>query len=122
LSNPRNQQTTQQTTNQNQQNQGGSGDDNPLAFLLNDPNFPRLRAAIQQNPQLIQPLIAQLAQTNPQILQLISQNQEAFMTLLMEGGPSTGSGSGSGGRGGSVIRLTQEEKAAVDRVYLELLR
>lgn len=123
LSNPQQTSPQQQSTQQQQSQSGGgsgsgSGGENPLAFLLNDPNFPALRAAIQQNPNLLQPILAQLAQSNPQVLQLITQNQEAFMRLLLEGGQpgSAGGRGGSGGRSGNVIRLTQEEKAAVDRL------
>lgn len=37
----------------------------------------------------------------------------------MEGGTGGGSGGrGQGGRGGNVIRLSHEEKAAIDRVTL----
>lgn len=64
--------------------------DNPLAMLANNPMFGQLRAAVQQNPMLLQPILSQLAQTNPQMFQLISQNQEAFLKLLLEGGGEGG--------------------------------
>jgi UV excision repair protein RAD23 len=39
---------------------------------------------IQQNPQLLQPVLAQLSQSNPGILQLINQHQQEFLQLLHE--------------------------------------
>ena len=60
--------------------------DNPISFLSNNPMFQQLRAAIQTNPNLLQPALAQLATSNPQLFQLITQNQETFIKLLMEGG------------------------------------
>lgn len=60
--------------------------ENPLAALAELPMFNQLRAAVQQNPMLLQAVLSQLAQTNPQLFQLISQNQEAFLKLLTEGG------------------------------------
>jgi len=97
----------------------GSGEENPLAFLSGNPMFQQIRAAIQANPALLQSLLAQLANTNPQLFQLITQNQEAFLKLLMEGGGEGGFG-GAGGQGGPggqhVIHVTKEEKEAIDRL------
>eukprot|EP00331_Platyophrya_macrostoma_P003396 CAMPEP_0176419638 /NCGR_PEP_ID=MMETSP0127-20121128/8165_1 /TAXON_ID=938130 /ORGANISM="Platyophrya macrostoma, Strain WH" /LENGTH=354 /DNA_ID=CAMNT_0017800151 /DNA_START=31 /DNA_END=1095 /DNA_ORIENTATION=+ len=110
---------------------GGLGGDNPLAALANDPGFQQLRAAVQQNPALLQGILNQLAQTNPQLFQLISQNQEAFLQLLMDGGAGGDLGGDLGDegfedeldQGGSplanqpgVISVTQEEKEAIDRL------
>ena len=102
---------------------------NMLAGLANDPNFQQLRAAVRQNPQMLQSILAVIAQSNPQLFnveicdikkinlkkQLITQNQEAFTKLILEGGE--GEGEGEGGHGGpQVIQVTPEEKAAIDRV------
>lgn len=61
------------------------------------------------------------------LFQLISQNQQRFIDLLNApsdpaeqggggGGVGVGDGSGGGGAGGFQIQVTQEEKAAIDRV------
>lgn len=60
--------------------------ENPLAAIANDPSFQQLRLAVQENPALLQGILTQLSQTNPQLFQLISQNQEAFLQLLMQQG------------------------------------
>ncbi|KAL6075626.1 UV excision repair protein rad23 [Balamuthia mandrillaris] len=106
-----------------QQGQGGHFD-----WLRQHPQFNQIRHMIQRNPQLLGPLLQQLGQANPQILQLISQHQQEFMALLNEpvaegaagggglGGMMGGMGGGGGGGGGGVIQVTQEEKDAIDRL------
>lgn len=96
-------------------------------FLRNHPQFNALRQMVQQNPQLLQPVLAQLAQQNPQLIQLINQHQQEFIQLLNEPVPETGqnplgglgSMGGMGGTGGpspQYVQVTPEEKAAIDRV------
>ncbi|KNC86944.1 hypothetical protein SARC_00895 [Sphaeroforma arctica JP610] len=81
-----------------------------LAFLRTQAPFIQMRAAIQQNPQLLQPLLQQLGSTNPDLLHMLNNNQEEFLTLLNE---TTGGGAPSGQ---VQIRATPEEKAAIDRL------
>lgn len=57
-----------------------------------------------QNPEMIQPMLQQLAQENPQLAQLFAQNPEALMALL------------AGGTGPQVIQVTPEEQEAIQRV------
>jgi len=92
-------------------------------FLRLHPQFNTLRQMVQQNPQLLQPVLQQLGQQNPQILQLINQHQQEFIQLLNEpvtGGTGTGTGNVSGGPpsgpGPQYIQVTPEEKAAIDRL------
>jgi len=87
--------------------------ENPLAFLANNPMFQQLRNVIQTNPNLLQPALAQLANTQPQLFQTITQNQESFVKLLMEGGYEDEGGSNLPP---NVIQVTPEEKAAIDRL------
>lgn len=46
--------------------QPGAGD--PLAFLRSMPQFAQFRTAIQRNPQMLQPLLQELGQSNPELL------------------------------------------------------
>ncbi|KAG0227192.1 UV excision repair protein RAD23 B [Actinomortierella wolfii] len=82
------------------------GQPGSLDFLRNEPQFQQLREMVQQNPALLQPLLAQLGQTNPQMLQLISQNQQAFLDMLHEGMED----------GMTPIYVTEEEQAAIRRL------
>jgi len=118
----------------------GLGGEDPLAFLRSQPQFAQMRQLLQQNPALLAPLLQQLAQSNPQLLQLINEHQADFYNMINEpmdnesssgssGGSITGGGGatnpagaggtpGAGGRqpGASYITITQQEREAIDRL------
>jgi UV excision repair protein RAD23 len=119
---------------------GGVGGEESLAFLRNQPQFAQMRTLLQQNPALLAPLLQQLAQSNPQLLQLINENQNEFYNMINESidTESVGSGSGAGGStggsgapsgvgggtgggssrapGSNYITVTPQEREAIDRV------
>jgi len=109
------QQQTQQQQQQQQQQSSGVFD-----FLRQHPQFNMLRQLVQQNPQLLQPVLQQLGQQNPQILQMIQQHQQEFIQLLNEPVVTGGSGASTGAQipiaNPPVIQITLEEKAAIDRL------
>lgn len=78
---------------------GGAG--GPLDFLRNDPQFQQLRQMVQQDPNLLQPIIQSLARSNPALLQRISENQAEFLRIMSEPatGAPTGAPSGAPGSG-----------------------
>uniref|UniRef100_A0A8C4NFR8 UV excision repair protein RAD23 n=1 Tax=Eptatretus burgeri TaxID=7764 RepID=A0A8C4NFR8_EPTBU len=96
---------------------------NPLEYLRHQAQFQQMRQLLQQNPSLLPSLLQQLSQQNPQLLQQISAHQEHFISMLNEGG---GEGSEEGVEGGAAgsdeaaplnyIQVTQQEKAAIDRL------
>lgn len=110
-----------------------AGDD-PLAFLRSQPQFAQMRSLLQQNPALLAPLLQQLAQSNPQLLQLINEHQNEFYNMINEpmeseggGAPGAGGAVGAGGAnpaaggaprqpGSSYITVTPQEREAIDRV------
>ncbi|KAG0037576.1 hypothetical protein BGZ82_002254, partial [Podila clonocystis] len=92
---------------------GAEGNTDSLAFLRDQPQFQQIREMVQANPELLQPLLVQLGQSNPQMLQLINQNQQAFLQLLNEGGEE---GEGAAPPGASHIYVTQEEQEAIQRL------
>ncbi|QEO23399.1 UV_excision_repair_protein_Rad23 [Candidozyma auris] len=84
-----------------------------------------LRAALQSNPELIQPMLDQLAASNPQIAEMVEQDPEGFMrTFLGTGGDDDDLGfeiEGEGGEGeqeeGTVrITLTEQDESAINRL------
>lgn len=79
---------TEESSNEEEKDEGegeGEGEEvNPLAFLQSDPQVRQLRAAVQQNPALLQPILQQIAQTNPEILSIIEENRSDFVRWLNE--------------------------------------
>lgn len=65
----------------------------PLAALRNHPQFNDLRRLVQSNPQMLQTVLTQIGQQQPELLAEINANQEAFLALMNE--PITESSSSS---------------------------
>jgi UV excision repair protein RAD23 len=58
---------------------------------------------------MLQPLLQQIGQSNPRLLQMISSNQQEFIRMLNE--PEA-----EGQQGSSYIQVTTEEKEAIERL------
>ena len=59
---------------------------NPLSFLRNLPQFRDLQRSIRSNPQLLQGLLQNIGQSNPQLLQVCSRFSwfKVIATLVFE--------------------------------------
>jgi len=105
--------------------------ENPLAFLRDHEMFQQIRAVIQQNPSTLSTMLQQIGQSNPQLLQLISQNQDAFIRMINEGEAGGEEGEvaipglpGEGVLGGpgevldqpGVIQVSPADKEAIERL------
>jgi UV excision repair protein RAD23 len=81
--------------------------------LRADPRLAALRELAGQNPALLQPVIQQLAQNNPQLAQALALDPNALLDLL-------GGAEGDDGEpippGAHVVSVTPEERAAIERV------
>lgn len=88
---------------------GGLGN---LDFLRNNPQFQQLRQVVQQNPQMLEPILQQVGAGNPQLAQLIGQHPEQFLQLLSEDGDNDAPLP----PGAQAISVTEEEREAIERV------
>lgn len=55
-----------------------------LDFLRNNQQFQALRAMVQANPQILQPMLQELSKQNPQLLGLIQDHHAEFLQLINE--------------------------------------
>ncbi|KAG6392629.1 hypothetical protein SASPL_146853 [Salvia splendens] len=55
-----------------------------LDFLRNSQQFQTLRAVVQANPQILQPMLQELGKQNPQLVRLIQEHQADFLQLINE--------------------------------------
>ena len=83
-----------------------------LDFLRNNPHFQQLRQLVQQQPQMLEPILQQVGAGNPQLAQLIGQNQEQFLQLLSEDIDDDSQLP----PGAHAISVTEEERDAIERV------
>lgn len=92
----------------------GGRDLGNLDFLRNNAQFQQLRQVVQQQPQMLEPILQQLGAGNPQLAQLIAQNPEQFLNLLGEDGDDDAPLP----PGAQAISVTEEERDAIERVGL----
>lgn len=85
-----------------------------LETLRNHPQFQQLRTLVQNNPDLLAPLVQQIMEQNPQLGQLFESNPEALIQLLNGGGDAEGGGAVPPGT--QIIHITPEEQAAIGRL------
>jgi UV excision repair protein RAD23 len=86
----------------------GSLDPSMLATLINSPQFAQIRQMIRNDPQSLSVFLQQIAQTSPQLFELISQNPDLFERLIMEDQPTAPTE--------GTIMISPAEKEAIDRV------
>nr|XP_027079128.1 ubiquitin receptor RAD23c-like isoform X3 [Coffea arabica] len=55
-----------------------------LDFLRNSQQFQALRAMVQANPQILQPMLQELGKQNPHLMRLIQEHQADFLRLINE--------------------------------------
>lgn len=90
----------------------GQGDLGNLDFLRHNAQFQQLRQVVQQQPQMLEPILQQLGAGNPQLAQLIASNPDQFLQLLGEDAdddvplPP----------GAQAISVTEEERDAIERL------
>ncbi|KAI9873886.1 MAG: hypothetical protein M1830_010430 [Pleopsidium flavum] len=88
---------------------GGLGN---LDFLRNNPQFQQLRQVVQNQPQMLEPILQQVGAGNPQLAQLIGSNPDQFLQLLSEDVDEDAPMP----PGAQAISVTEEEREAIERL------
>ncbi|KAH8712155.1 XPC-binding domain-containing protein [Phaeosphaeriaceae sp. PMI808] len=93
---------------------GGAGvlNANSLEFLRNNPQFQQLRQVVQQQPQMLEPILQQVGAGNPQLAAMIQENPEQFLQLLAEDADEDAPLP----PGAQAISVTEEEREAIERL------
>lgn len=74
-----------------------------LDDLRNHPEFNQIKALVQQNPQALPEVLRQIGERQPQLLEVIHNNREAFVKMMnepIEAQPTPPAGQGAGGLAG----------------------
>ncbi|KAI9700370.1 MAG: hypothetical protein M1836_002385 [Candelina mexicana] len=88
---------------------GGLGN---LDFLRNNAQFQQLRQVVQQQPQMLEPILQQVGAGNPQLATLIGQNPDQFLQLLSEDVDEDAPLP----PGAQAVSVTEEEREAIERL------
>ncbi|RKF63198.1 UV excision repair protein rhp23 [Erysiphe neolycopersici] len=101
-------------TSTNTPSGGNSGGLGNLDFLRNNPQFQQLRQVVQQQPHMLEPILQQVGAGNPQLAALIGDHSQQFLQLLSEEGENDGALP----PGVQAITITEDERAAIERLCL----
>ncbi|KAK4850892.1 hypothetical protein QYF36_010746 [Acer negundo] len=89
-----------------------------LEFLRNSQQFQVLRAMVQANPQILQPMLQELGKQNPHLMRLIQEHQADFLRLINE--PVEGAEGNVGSQLAAAmpqsVTVTPEEREAIERL------
>jgi len=106
--------------------EGAGGGTTDLSFLRNLPQFQLMRNQVQDNPRSLPVLLQGIGETNPELLSLINQNQQQFISILNERPATDTDSAPASDQAGAVgdaaagqpfqIQVTTEEKAMIDRL------
>jgi UV excision repair protein RAD23 len=123
-------QQQQQQPSQGQQGTTTTSTTSTLETMLKQhPQFNQIKAAIQNNPDLLQPALTKIAQDDPNLMSVIQQNSQEFLRLINEpvsqteddgsydGEEDDGQGE-EGDHPPGTIFITQQEKQDIDSVSL----
>lgn len=98
-------------------NVGSNAGAGSLDFLRNSQQFQALRAMVQANPQILQPMLQELGKQNPQLMRLIQEHQADFLRLINE--PVEGEGNLLSQLASAMpptVSVTPEEREAIERL------
>ncbi|OAY60403.1 ubiquitin receptor RAD23c [Manihot esculenta] len=96
---------------------GSNASAGTLDFLRNSQQFQALRAMVQANPQILQPMLQELGKQNPHLMRLIQEHQADFLRLINE--PMEGEGNPLNQLASAMpqaVTVTPEEREAIERL------
>ncbi|OMP09444.1 hypothetical protein COLO4_05462 [Corchorus olitorius] len=99
-------------------NTGSNAGAGTLDFLRNSQQFQALRAMVQANPQILQPMLQELGKQNPHLMRLIQEHQADFLRMInepLEGGEGNVLGQLAEAMP-QAITVTPEEREAIERL------
>lgn len=77
-------------------------------FLRSQPQFAQMRNLVRQHPELLEEVLRRIGSSNPSLMTMISENQEAFMELINRDDDTEDNT--------LTIEVTEEDKQAIDRL------
>ncbi|KAE9416352.1 hypothetical protein Angca_006481, partial [Angiostrongylus cantonensis] len=108
-----------------EESESGEGTASQLEALRQLPQMDELRNLVRSNPEILPSLIQQIAAVNPDLMEVIQNNQEEFLRIL-NAAPGSGATQPSAETeavsnpnpysGRHVIDLTEQEAAAIQRI------
>jgi len=95
-----------------------------LETILNQiPQFSQIRQTIQQRPELLAPIMEKIAESSPELYQIIQQYPQEFLRIMNNKTTTTnnnqnneGTFSGNETTPPNTVLITKEEKEAIDRL------
>ncbi|KAL5291490.1 RAD23B family protein [Megaselia abdita] len=90
-------------------NDGNNNVSEAFEFLRSQPQFAQMRNLVRQHPELLQEVLRRIGRSNPSLMTMISENQEAFMEMLNRDDDTEDPNT-------LTIEVTQEDKDAIDRL------
>ncbi|KAJ9173071.1 hypothetical protein P3X46_016245 [Hevea brasiliensis] len=96
---------------------GSNASAGTLDFLRNSQQFQALRAMVQANPQILQPMLQELGKQNPHLVRLIQEHQADFLRMINE--PVEGEGNPLSQLASAMpqaVTVTPEEREAIERL------
>ncbi|CAI9110689.1 OLC1v1010757C2 [Oldenlandia corymbosa var. corymbosa] len=95
---------------------GSNASAGTLDFLRNSQQFQALRAMVQANPQILQPMLQELGKQNPHLMRLIQEHQADFLRLINEPVEGEGILGQLADAMPQAVSVTPEEREAIERV------
>merc|ERR1739848_959664 len=84
--------------------------------LRNREEFQQTKRLLQQNPNMLSALLQHIGQSNPELLNIISQNRDAFIRMVNERDGGSAGGEDSMMTEPGVIQVSPQDKEAIERL------